>query len=128
MTISQVLVPLILPWTWGCRELVLLPVYQERLPWRHSMGAGSHLPMQRRVASAKCWASLLRSAYRELWPPADGCDRQAPNSPSLHFPFYKTGIRTTPPLGLARRIEYDIVQMDRALQGTGHKASLGECY
>ena len=63
------------------------------------MGAGSRLPMQRRVAGANCWGSLLRSACRELWPPTDGCDRQAPNSPSLSFPFYKMHIRTTP-LGL----------------------------
>lgn len=108
MTVSQALMPLILPRTWGCRDLVPFPVYQEGLPWRYSIGTGSHLPMQRRVAGANCWASLLRSACRELWPPTDGCDRQAPNSLSLRFPFYNTGIRTTPPLGLAGRTEYTL--------------------
>ena len=45
MTISQALVPLILLQTWGYRELVPFPVYQEGLPWGYSMGTGSHLPM-----------------------------------------------------------------------------------
>lgn len=87
---------------------------------------------QRRVARAAGYPCFLLSLQGAPTAPAalltDGCDGETPNFPSLHFPFYKMGIRAAHPPRLAVRTECDIAQRGKRPHGAGHTASLGECW